>query len=160
MDANLTELRATENLLERGVKVRVRAPFLLRLIFIKTIVLTLHTPRGGSLLRMGSWFLRCQLSVKELEEISMENAMLFQVRYGNHIYRALACLFIGNKTMTYIFSKRYARWLKESLTVKEALQLLQLVILYGGLEDFMTITRFVRAKTISPPKMGQITKTS
>lgn len=160
MDANNLELRATETLLERGVRVRVRAPFLFRLLGKEKIVLTLRAPTGGALLRMGEWYLRCQLSVEALKEISLEDALLFQSRHGDNIYRALACLFLVDKRMTKILMKPFANYLREALPIKDALTLLELTILHGGLADFMTITRLVKAKTITPPKLGQATKRS
>lgn len=161
MDANQkTELHATETLLQRGVKVRVRAPFLLRLLGIKTLGLTLREPTGGALKRMGFWYLHCQLSADQLERISVEDAMLFQVKYGKYIYRALACLFLVGKIRTALFMKPYAKWLEEHLKPKDALMLLQLAIIHGGLEDFMTTTRLIRGKMITLPRLGQTTKRS
>jgi len=158
MDANRTELHATETLLERGVRVRVRAPLFLRLLFIKTIVLRLSVPYAGAFVRMGRWYLLCQLDIDKLEKISTEDALLFKVKYSDYIYRALACLFIGNKLLTRLFLKPYANWLKESMTTKDALTLIQLVIVEGGLKDFMTTTRYIRGVMITIPKLGQ-TKT-
>lgn len=160
MDANQTELRATEVLLERGVRVKARAPLFLRLLGIKKIKLTLREPTGGAMLRMGYWYLLCQLSIDKLEEISMEDALLYKVKYSNNIYRALGCLFIGNKLLTRLFLKPYAAWLRESLTDRQALSMLQLVITHGGLEPFMTTTRYIRGVMITLPKLGQKTKRS
>ena len=160
MQANKTELHATETLLQRGVRVKVRAPLLLRLLFIKHITLTLSSPTGGALMRMGFWYLQCQLSADKLEKISVEDAMLFQVKYADYVYKALGCLFIGNKQLTKWFLKPYAHWLKENLTVKEALTMLQLVVIHGGLEDFMSTTRYIRGVMISAPRLGQVTKRS
>src|SRR5690606_10928793 len=160
MDANRTELHATETLLQRGVRVRVRAPLFLRLFGKKTIVLTLSVPFAGAFIRMGRWFLLCQLSIERLEEISTQDALRFNVQYADNIYRALACLFIGNKLLTRLFLKPYENWLKESMTQSEALTLLQLVIVQGGLRDFMTTTRYIRGVMITIPKLGQATKRS
>ncbi|MDM1048061.1 hypothetical protein [Sphingobacterium hotanense] len=160
MDANQTELRATQTILQRGVRVRTRAPFLLRLLGKKTIVLTLRQPTGGSLMRMGYWFLMTHLPLHKLEKISVEEALLYKVKYGDHIYKALACLFLVGKVRTKLFLKPLSNYLKESLPVTDVLKLLQLVILNGGLEDFMNTTRLVRAKMITPPKLGQKAKRS
>lgn len=160
MKAIRTELHASETLLQRGVRVRVRAPLFLRLLFIKTIVLTLSVPYAGAFVRMGRWYLLCQLSIDKLEEISTQDALLFNVKYADNIYRALACLFIGNKLLTRLFLKSYANWLKESMTNTEALTLLQLAIVQGGLKDFMTTTRYIRGVMITVPKLGQTTKRS
>lgn len=160
MQANQTELRATETLLKRGVRVKVRAPFWLRLFGKKSINLTLRTPTGGSLLRAGYWYLLCQLSVDKLEDLSMEDALLFKVKYGDNIYKSLACLFMGNELLTKLFLKPYANWLKESLTDSETLTLLQLVLVHGGLQDFMSTTRYIRGVMITAPKLGQIAKRS
>lgn len=160
MDANKVELHATETLLQRGVRVRVRAPLFLRIFQKRKIEIVLREPTGGALQRMGYWYLHCQLPIDQLQAISIEDAMLFNVKYGRYIYRALACLFLVDKRLTWLLLKPYSEWLSESMPVKDALSLLQLTILHGGLEDFMTTTRLVRAKMITQPKMGQQTKMS
>lgn len=160
MNTDQSELRATELLLQRGVRVKARAPLFLRLFGKKTVTLKLSDPTGGALMRMGRWYLMCQLSADQLEEISTEDALLFNARYGDYIYRALACLFIGNKLLTKLFLKPYSVWLRESLTVKDAFKLLQLVIVHGGLSDFMTTTRYIRSQMITVPRLGQRTKRS
>lgn len=160
MDANQIELHATETLLQRGVKVLVRAPFLLRLLRIKRIGLTLRAPTAGALKRMGYQYLHCQLSADKLENIAVEDALLFNVKYGKYIYRALACLFLVGKIRTRFFMKPMAAYLEENMQPKEALTLLQLAILHGGIEDFMTTTRLVRMKMITVPRLGQKTKRS
>lgn len=160
MDANKIELQATETLLQRGVRVRVRAPLLFRIFRKRTVVIELRTPTGGALSRMGYWYLQCQLSFEKLEEIAVEDALLFHVKYSSFIYRALACLFLADKRLTWLMMKPVAEWLRESMSVKDALSLLQLNILHGGLEDLMITTRLVRAKMITPPKLGHTTKMS
>lgn len=160
MNANQTELHATEILLQRGVPIYLRAPLLLRLLGIKKIKWVLSAPRGGSYLRMGEQYLQCQLSIDKLENISIENAMLFQVRYAKYIYRALACLFLAKPLVTKLFMKPVAWWMKEALTPKEALTFLQMVIIYGGSEDFMITTRYIRGVMITIPNLGQKTKRS
>lgn len=160
MDASKIELKATDAILQRGVRVRARAPLFLRLFCKRTIVLKLRPPTGGAYLRMGRWFLKCQLSMNDLEKLSVEDALLFQVRYADYVYKALACVFLVDKRLTKLFLKPYASYLREAMPVKEALALLQLTILQGGVEDFMTTTRFIRAKMITMIKLGQKTKRS
>lgn len=160
LDANKVELHATETLLEKGVRVRVQAPFFLRLFRKKTMEIVLRTPTGGALTRMGYWYLQCQLPADKLDAISVEDALLFRVRYGKYIYRALACLFLVGRFRTWLFIRIYSRWLEENLSTKDALSLLNLAIIHGGIADFMNTTRLVRAKMITPPKLGQMTPRS
>lgn len=156
----LIEARASETILQRGVRVKVLAPLLLRMFGKKHVTVTLRQPTGGALLRMGYWLLICQISIDKLEEISVEDALLLKVKHGDNIYRALACLLLVGKIRTRLFLKPFANWLKESLPPTEALRLLQLALLYGGLDDFMTTTRLIRAKTITLPRLGQKTRRS
>ncbi|WP_282635714.1 hypothetical protein [Sphingobacterium thalpophilum] len=160
LDANKVELHAAETLLQRGIQVFVKAPLFLRLFGKKRIKIRLGVPTAGALHRMGYWYLHCQLPAETKEGVSLEQALLFKVKYGRFIYRAIACLFLVGKWRTALFMKPVARWLEENMTVNDALTLLQLVILQGGLEDFMTTTRLVRAKMITSPRLGQTTKRS
>lgn len=160
MNANQTELHATETLLQRGVPIFLRAPLLLRLLGIKRIKWVLSAPRGGSFLRMGRQYLKCQLSIDKLEKISIEDTLGFQVKYSKYIYRALACLYLATPIKTRLFMKPVAWFLKETLTYKESLTFLQMVIIYGGSEDFMNTTRYIRGVMITAPNLGQKTKRS
>lgn len=155
MDAYQVEFHATETLLERGIRVKARAPFLFRLFRKKTVTLTLYQPTGGALLRMGYWYLQCQHNIDELEEMSVNDALKFNLKYGDCIYNAVACLFLKDKLLTKLFLKPFSRWLRESLTVKDVLNLISINILHGGTKDFIVITRLVRAKMISLPNLGQ-----
>lgn len=154
-EAEKTELHAAETLLQRGVKVRARAPLLLRLLGKRTIVLTLRQPTGGALLRMGQWYLRCGIPQEQLEQMSVENALLFGLRYSNNIYNALACLLLVDKRITWLLMRPLANYLRESLTAKDALGLLSMSILYGGINDFMNTTRLVKSRMITSPNLGQ-----
>lgn len=153
--AEQIELHATETLLQRGVKVRARAPLLLRLFGKRVVTITLRQPTGGALLRMGEWYLRCGISYEELEDISINDALLFSVRYGNNIYNALACLFLVDKRLTWLLMKPVSNWLRESLSTKDTFSLLSLAILHGGIEDFIRTTRLVKKKMITSPSLGQ-----
>lgn len=160
MSANQTELHATETLLQKGVPIILRTPLLLRLLGIKKIKWTLSSPRAGSFLRMGREYLKCQLSIDKLEGMSIENALEFQVKYAKYIHRALACLYLATPLKTKLLMRPVAWLIKEGLTNKESLTILQMVIIYGGSEDFMTTTRYIRGVMITLPNLGQKTKRS
>lgn len=155
-----TEYRATNELLQRGVRVKARAPLLLRLILIKHITLHIRPATFGALLRMGRWYLSAGIMQSDLEDVTVEKAMALMVRKGEYISKAVASALLRDKWRTKLFLRPYARWLRESLPPSELLGIMQIYVLQGGLEDFIVTTRLVSGKTISSPKLGQKTKKS
>lgn len=150
-----TELHAAYAVMERGVRAKVRAPLFLRLIGIKVIPITLKKLYAGTLFRVSAFYLSTGLTTEDLKETTTEHALELMHKHGDAIYRAVACALINSKTLGWLFTKWLGRYLKENLTMRETLVLLELCLMYNGVADFMSTTRLVKALKITEPNLGQ-----
>jgi hypothetical protein len=150
-----TELHAAYAVLERGVRAKVRAPLFLRMLGIKTIPITLTKLYAGTLFRVSALYLSTGITEDDLKETDTEKALELMSKHGKAIYLAVACALINSKTLGRIFAKPLAGYLRESLTVRETMTLLEICLIYNGVSDFMTTTRYLRALKITDPNLGQ-----
>lgn len=155
-----TELRAAETILQRGVKVKARAPLLLRMIGIKRLTLTLRNPTSGTLMRVASYYLRTGLTAQKLNEVTAEEAMAIMVVHGKGLRRAVATAFLNGWLSGSLFVRPMAWYLKWHFTEEAICTMMDMLISYGGLKDFMTTTRYVRGMKITAPNLGQKAKGS
>lgn len=150
-----TELHAANTLLKRGIKVRARAPFLLRLFFIKTIIITLYQPYRGTLERAARYYLSTGLSLEKLQDITAEEALAVMAKHGRSLTNAVSVAILNGWIVGYLFTRPFSWYLKWHLTELEIMTLMQAIISYGGLQDFMTTTRLVRSLKLTAPNLGQ-----
>jgi len=150
-----TELHAAYAVMERGVRAKVRAPLFLRLIGIKKIPITLRKLYAGTLFRVSAIYLSTGITAEDLKETTTEHALELMHKHGDAIYRAVACALINRKLLGWLFTKWLAGYLKENLSLKETLTLLEICLIYNGVSDFMSTTRLVRALKITEPNLGQ-----
>mgnify|MGYP003667690473 CR=1 FL=1 len=154
-----TELHAAYAIMERGVRATVRAPLFLRCIGIKKIPIILRKLYAGTLFRVSALYLSTGITEEDLKEISQEKALELMNKHENAIYMAVACALINSKFLGRLFTKLLAGYLKENLTIQETMALLEICLVYNGVSDFMTTTRYVRALKITDPNLGQKEKT-
>lgn len=155
-----TELHAVETLLQRGVKVKAHAPLFFRLFGKKTIVFNLRQPKAGTLHRVASYYLRTGLNQNQLHDITAEEALAIITVHGKSIYKAVATAILNGYWSGKLLTKPFAWWLSWHLTPKAILTLMDILITYGGIQDFMTTTRLVRSMKLTAPNLGQKTKGS
>lgn len=160
MESLKTEQRAAEIMLQRGVPVNARAPFFLRIFGKKTVRLKLYMPNGGTLQRVGIYYLKTGIPAEQLNDISVEDAMILKVKHGKNIYRGVACGILNGWIAGWAFTIPFAWYLLWSMKEAEVCKLFNMLVTYGGLSDFMTTTRYLRAFRITAPRLGQATKGS
>lgn len=146
-----TELHAANSILERGIRAKVRAPFLLRVFGIKTIPVTLHKLYAGTLMRVSAHYLATGITDEDLKEISTEKAIELMARHGRIIYRAVACALLNSRSRDWLLGRLIAWYIRENMTVRDALLLLEVSLLYNGTSDFMTTTRYIRMMKLTDP---------
>lgn len=155
-----TEQSAAELMLQRGVKVKCRAPLLFRLFGIKMITLVLRYSFGGTLHRVAIYYLKTGIPAAKLNDITTEEALVLMAKSGKGIYRAVACALLNGWVAGYLFTPLLAWYLKWSLHPNTVMVLMNLLIAHGGLAPFMTTTRYIRGMKITGPNLGQKTKGS
>lgn len=155
-----TERLAAETILQRGVKVKARAPLLLRLVGIKRITLRLRQPMSGTMLRVSSYYLRTGITSEQLDNVTTEQAMAIMAVHGKSIRRAVATAIINDWLLGRWFVRPVAWYLQWHLSEETICTLMDILVTYGGLKPFMTTTRYIRGMRLTSPNLGQKKKGS
>lgn len=155
-----TERLAAENILQRGVKIKIGAPFFLRWFGKKTITARLTSPYLGTMHRVSAYYLSTGIKEEQLEELSTEEAIALMSIHGKTIAKAVACALLNSYWKGKFFTRLVGWYLRWHCKPRELFALTQAILVYGGAEDFMSTTRSVRAMKITSPKMGQKPKGS
>lgn len=151
---------AADTLLQKGVQIKIRAPFLLRCFGKKTIGLTVTSPMEGTMHRVASYYLSTGLTIDDLEDVTVEKALVLMTKHGKLISKAVAVAVLNGYYTGYLFTKILARYLRWHCKSNELFLLVNILLLYGGVEDFINITKSVRAMKLTTPTMGHQKKGS
>lgn len=157
MDENV-EKRAANILLERGVKVPVTAPLFLRLFGKKTISLIISAPTIATLTRIAEHYLA--LNIKNTQELTLPESFELLKKHSKTLSIIIATIVL-NKRYKYWMIKPVAHFLRGAIPMAQLTYLFQLIILYGGIEDFINTIRLTEATRITMPmNLSQTEKTS
>ena len=156
LDPVVTERLAAENLLQRGVKIKIVAPWFIRWLK-KTVTLRLTSPFEGTLLRVSAYYLSTGLQDHKLENITVEESLLLMSTHGKAISKAVACAILNSYWSGKLFTNPLAWYLRWHLKPKELFALTTALLIYGGTADFMNTTRLVRTMKSTTPNLGQQT---
>lgn len=149
------EKYAADTILQRGVKVKIPAPFVLRLFRKKHIHLILKSPYEGTMHRVASYYLSTGITTDALEGITLEKALELQAKHGKTISKAIAVALLNGYVKGWLFTKMLAHYLRWHLKPEELFTLTTLIVVHGGVQDFINTTKSVRKLTLTAPKKGQ-----
>lgn len=155
-----TELHAAETILQRGVKVKARAPLLFRLVFVRWFTIKLRNPTSGTLMRVAAHYLSTGLDSHKLDDLTAEQAMAIMAKHGKALRKAVAVAVLNGWIRGWLFARPMAWYLKWNLTDREICTMMNLLITYGGTMDFIDTTRYIRVMKITSPNLGQKKKGS
>lgn len=145
------EQLVADQILQRGARMKMRAPAVLRMIGIRTIALTVRSPYEGTMMRVSAYYLSTGLKMADLEEVTYEQALSIWAAHGKAINKAVACAWLNGYWAGKLFTKPLAWYMRWHATPQEILTVAQLLLIYGGTSDFLDTTRSVRMmKTTSP----------
>jgi len=150
-----TEKFAADTILQKGVQVKIPAPFFLKVFGKKTINLKITSPLEGTMHRVASYYLRTGITFDMLEGITTEEALLLQVKHGKTISKAVAVAVLNGYWSGKLFTRPLAWYLRWHLKSKELFALTTALLIYGGVQDFMNTTKSVRKMKLTTPRMGQ-----
>lgn len=146
---------AADTILQRGVKVKVPAPLLLKLVGKKTISLTITSPFEGTMHRVASYYLSTGITTDQLEGITAEAALELMAKHGKTISKAVAVAILNGYVSGWLFTKLLAWYLRWNLTANQMFTFTTLIVIHGGVQDFIDTTKSVRKMMITQPKQGQ-----
>jgi len=145
-------------LLERGVKVPVTAPLFLRIFGKKTVSLTITAPTIATLTKIAGKYL--ELNIKNIQELTLPESFELLEKHSKAMSIIIATIIL-NRRHTYWLAKPLAYFLRGRVPMNQLAYLFQLVILYGGIEDFINTIRLTEATRITMPmNLSQQQKTS
>ncbi|MCH7400126.1 hypothetical protein MM236_19175 [Belliella sp. DSM 107340] len=154
-----TELNAAYNILERGVRAKVRAPFFLRLFGKKTVSISIKKLYAGTLLESSACYLKTGIKEEQLKEVETEAALELMAKHGKEMTKAIAIAALNSKWKIRLFSGLLGRYLLWNMHWREIFALLEFILVYNGTSDFMHTTRLLRAMLITAPSnQGQKAK--
>lgn len=158
-DSNEVEQLASETILERGIKIKIAAPFFIKW-FKKTISLRIYSPYQGTLLRLSSYYLATGIKDNQLDDVTVEETVALMAVHGKSISKAIAVAVLNGYWAIKIFTKPLAWYLRWHAKPKELFAIVTMLVVYGGTTDFMNTTRLVRRMKVTAPNLGQTPKES
>jgi hypothetical protein len=151
---------AADTILQRGVKLKMPAPFFMRLFGKKTVKFTLTSPFEGTLHRVASYYLSTGLTTEKLTNATIEQALTIMQKHGNALNKALAVALLNGYVKGWLFTKPLAWYLRWHCKPKELFAAVTVLLIYGGVQDFMNTTKSVRKMLLTAPMTGQKSKGS
>ena len=153
------ERLAVETILQRGVKVKIPAPWFIRWIK-KSWTLRMGSPFEGTMFRIARYYLSTGITQEKLDNLTAEEALVLMNVHGKAITKAVACALLNGYLKGKLFTKPLAWYLRWTMTAQDLFALTTALVLYGGTTDFINITRLVRSQKPTTPNLGQKTKGS
>ncbi len=142
------EKQAAELLLKRGVKVPVTAPLLFRLFRKRIITLVVKSPTVLTYLKVAHKFL--EMEVDPDRDIELKEAFEVYAKHGKKESEIIALCLLNNRFL-YWFHKPLAWWLRGKVTETESNYLYQLIVVYGGVQDFINTIRLIKTTRMTAP---------
>lgn len=144
MNPQATEKKAANLLLQRGVKVQVAAPLFLKWFGKKNINVVIKQPLTKTLLRIARKYL--EMGISNTGEMDLTEAFTLYAQHCNKMSEIIALSASGSW-----YYKFLAYLLRGSLTQQEMSYLYHIIIVYGGIEDFINTIRSAEATRITKP---------
>lgn len=140
--------------MERGVRVPVRAPLLLRVFGKKTVPMVIKQPSMGVLIYISRAYLKMGIDVEQLEGGSVEEAHRLLAQNGRSVARIAAIGWLRTRTRIRLFSGLVARWLLWRLSPQQLRDVLLVLVTLSGVNDFTNTIRLLRAMNMMSPKLS------
>lgn len=142
------EQQAATILLNKGVPVQVVAPFFLRLFRRKKINLILTFPTLHTLLRISREYLK--ITQDCTAELTTQQAMQAMNTDGKRVAKIVAIALLNRSWLLWL-GGWLGRRLSKRLRTEDILQLYELIVIHGGLEDFLNTIRLIHQTRITKP---------
>jgi hypothetical protein len=143
-----TERLAADTILERGVRVRLPAPFFLRL-FTRTIGVAMKQPTMGTLFHVARVSLAHDIDIGKLTDFN--SALQLVATHGRPMLRIVAILLLRTDTRIALFWRPMCWWVRK-LPPRRLAEIALMAVTFGGIEDFTTTIRLLWAMKITTPR--------
>lgn len=151
----LTEIKTVETLLDRGVRVTLPAPFLLRLFRKRTIDVVLTRPTCEVVYRISGLYLQMKAMATRLEVELIDEAQLLVNECMRPASRIVAYAVKPKYTASGLINRMIARFLRKRLDTRELAELWTIVVGLSGTQDFSNIIRSMSAMRMTIPRVKE-----
>lgn len=143
-----TELQAARLLLKKGVLVPIVAPLLFRFFGIKTFKFTVKAPTAFQLLRIAELYL--QMNVSTTTEMKATEVMRIYSKHHDKMAKIIAISMLKSTAKNWQINW-LAKRLFRSVTQEDLNHIFRLLILHGGVQDFMNTIKLIEGTRITKP---------
>jgi hypothetical protein len=149
--ADNTEARAAEAILDKRVKINIPSPWPLRLTGKKTVALWFRRPTAAQLLRMSAMYVRMNVDLQNLS--SGEAGVLFEhvARHGVACSRIIAQGLIRGPVAASLLMRPLASYLLRHMDMQSLAELTKLIVFLSGAENFAGIIRSIAFMKMTAP---------
>ena len=148
------EIKAVDTILDKGVRVPIPTPFLLRKIGIKKVNVVVRRPVMGTMLRISKRYV--QLNVDEkLHEKEWQDWVQMFVRNMKPVSMIVAVGMLRGKWAGWLLARPLAHYLRWHLNTRELAEIAAMLVTLSGIQDFMNTITFLRGmKTTAPANVS------
>lgn len=154
------ELKATETLLDKGVKIYFKAPLFFRMFRKKTIALTLRNPSIGTTVRCSRYYLKVGLTPEQSKAIEFNELLSAQASKSYLFARLVACALLNSRFWGWLLTKPLAYYIVGNIEMKRLCKVVEILIIQGGIEDFTNIIGLAQRMNIMSQTSQQNSPTS
>lgn len=147
------EIRTVETLLDKGVRVDLPAPFLLRLLGKPTVSLVVKRPSSQTLYTISGMYMKMKKQCGDLEAGSVDEAHRLLSTCMIPVSRIVAYGIASACTPAGIRNRILAWYLRRSLNTRQMADLISIVITLSGVHDFCNTIRLIANLRMTMPKM-------
>lgn len=158
MEKNI-KVQAADALLDNRLKINIPAPWLLRVLGVRSIPIYPRLPVGQTVIRMSRLFVRMNIDLEQFKSGKFGTLLEFVGRHGVSVSRIIAYGLIRGTFASWLLNRPVAWYIRSHMTVERMAELARILALVSGAENFVsTITSIaqvnVMAETVSHKENG------
>lgn len=143
------EAQVADTILEKGVRVKLPAPFFLP--FRKTIGVIIHQPTMRTLLEVSSIALRSGFQLEKLTG-DIDSAHQAVKDHTPAVVKIVATLMLNGRVKIALFRGILRWWLMNNLTARKLGEITLVTVAFSGIQDFTTSIRLIGTMRVTAPK--------
>lgn len=152
MDNKNTEQLAAERILENGVRVKVPAPFFLRVFGKKQVGLLIRQPYLGTLMHISRLALKAGFDFDKIDSGDMDAAHRLISEHAGTASKIVAVAILNSKIKIKLFAGILSGWLNYKIKPRKLAEIIMTIVLLSGIQDFTSSIRLIRSLRVTAPK--------
>ena len=152
---NIEEMNAADALLDKRLRISLPAPWMLRLVGKKMITYWAKRPVYQNLLNMARITAKMGLNIKDIENKGVEILFPMIAEHGVDASRVIAYGMIRGAIAAKMFNRPLAYYLRCHMNARRMAELMKLIVVLSGGEDFVSIIRSAITLKVTTPTLSQ-----